>query len=395
MSLQRVALGWLVMALATGLAEGQWNDGAVQVHGFFTQGYAISDQNNYLTMNTSKGTAQMTDGGLNLSWKINAKLRVGAQVYDRYIGELGKGQATLDWALVDYHFRDWLGFRAGKVKTPLGLFTEAQDQEFLYTWALLPQATYPLDLRETSNAHVGGDVYGSFGMKGRGVLSYQLYAGKVPADYRTGFYYGVQDAGYKNVTYETRTAGFDLRWTTPVSGLMAGISQSFGQRDSTGMLPGFPLPATAKTYLDRTTAVYAEFSRGRWRLDGEWRTNKQLTRIFGLPPPFSMTGQTAHPWFAAFSYRVSRLLEVGAYHSQFRYKTLFALPGLTDPGGRIDDTTVTLRLDPTSFWNFKIEGHFMDGFGSLLTARGFYARNNPQGLQPTTNMLVLRTGFSF
>lgn len=117
-----------------------FREGPVQIHGFFTQGYAISDHNNYLTMNTSKGTAKMTDGGLNMSWRINSKLRVGAQTYSRSIGELGKGQVSVDWALIDFRYRDWLGFRAGKVKTPLGLFTDAQDQEFLYTWALLPQA---------------------------------------------------------------------------------------------------------------------------------------------------------------------------------------------------------------------------------------------------------------
>jgi len=393
MVLQRVGL---LLVLVTCVAEGQLNEGAVQVHGFFTQGYAITNQNNYLTMNTSQGTFQMTDGGLNLSWKINPKLRVGVQVYDRYIGELGKGQATLDWALVDYHFRDWLGFRAGKVKTPLGLFTDSQDQEFLYTWALLPQSVYPLDLRESNNAHVGGDLYGSVGLKRAGVLSYQVYAGHVPSDYRNGFYYGLQDAGYRNVTYDVRTTGADLRWTTPVSGLMTGISQGFGQRDSEGMLPGLPFVLKAKTYLDRTTAIYAEYSRGPWRLNGEWRATKSSTEIFGLPPSFSRNGQTSHPWFAAASYRISRRVEVGAYHGQYRFKSLFAVPGVADAGaGRIDDTTVTLRLDPTSYWNFKIEGHFINGFANQLTARGFYLRNNPQGLQPTTNMLVLRTGINF
>jgi hypothetical protein len=54
-----------------------------------------------------------------------------------------------------------------------------------------------------------------------------------------------------------------------------------------------------------------------------------------------------------------------------------------------------VRLDPKPWWNFKIEGHFMDGVGNVLTARGFYPHNNPQGLQPVTNMLVLRTGFVF
>jgi hypothetical protein len=149
-----------LLLLTAGQVLAQRSEGAVQVHGFFSQGYAVSDNNNYLTMQTSRGTAQMTDGGINLTWRINDKLRVGVQVYDHYIGDLGKGRVSLDWALLDYRFRDWLGFRGGKVKTPLGLFTDSQDQEFLYPWALLPQAVYPLDLRETNSAHTGGDLYG-------------------------------------------------------------------------------------------------------------------------------------------------------------------------------------------------------------------------------------------
>ena len=37
----------------------------------------------------------------------------------------------------------------------------------------------------------------------------------------------------------------------------------------------------------------------------------------------------------------------------------------------------------------------MNGVGGLLTLRGFYPGNNPRGLAPRTNMLVLRTGFNF
>ena len=79
-------LSWFAAGTSWGQFRTQFVDGRVQVHGFFTQGYAVSNQNNYLTMNTSQGTAKMTDGGLNMSWQINNKLRVGAQVYARSIG---------------------------------------------------------------------------------------------------------------------------------------------------------------------------------------------------------------------------------------------------------------------------------------------------------------------
>ncbi len=50
-----------------------------------TQGYMKTNDNNYLTMNTSSGTGSfaMTDAAVNLSTSITDKLHIGAQVYDR------------------------------------------------------------------------------------------------------------------------------------------------------------------------------------------------------------------------------------------------------------------------------------------------------------------------
>src|SRR5581483_3862330 len=132
----------------------------IQVHGFASQGFALSDQNNFLTMQTSKGSFAFTDGGLNVSTSLTDKFRVGAQGYVRNIGQLGGGRFSVDWALGDYKFKDWFGVRAGKVKTALGLFNDTQDAESLHTWAMLPQSIYPLDLRISLIAHTGGDVYG-------------------------------------------------------------------------------------------------------------------------------------------------------------------------------------------------------------------------------------------
>src|SRR5262245_52908289 len=69
----------------------QFNIGSVpvQVHGFVAQGFAKSDENNFLTMDTSGGSGAMTDGAVNASSQLTPKVRVGAQLYARRIGELG------------------------------------------------------------------------------------------------------------------------------------------------------------------------------------------------------------------------------------------------------------------------------------------------------------------
>src|SRR4029077_36993 len=159
----------------------------VQIHSFASQGFVYSNQNNYLTMDTSKGSFSFTDFGFNSSTQITDKFRVGAQLYDRNVGMLGNWHLSLDWASADYRFKDWFGVRAGKVKTVLGLYNDSQDLEFLHTWALMPQAVYPLDVRSDIIAHVGGDIYGLIGIKKLGSVSYTVWAGQIPNDSQSGF----------------------------------------------------------------------------------------------------------------------------------------------------------------------------------------------------------------
>ena len=62
----------------------------VQIHGFASQGFIYTDDNNWLTMHTSQGSAAFTDFGANISMQVTDKLRIGAQVYDRNLGNLGE-----------------------------------------------------------------------------------------------------------------------------------------------------------------------------------------------------------------------------------------------------------------------------------------------------------------
>src|SRR5580693_9416892 len=162
LKLKNVVMGSILFA-APALLHAQFDfnvDGRdIQFHSFLQQGFAYSNQNNYLTMNTSNGTFAMTDGGINVSTSLTDKFHVGAQVYFRNIGALGDYHPQLDWAYGAYRFKDWFGIRAGKVKTALGLYNDTQDMEFLQTFALLPQSVYPLDLRSNTIAHTGGDIF--------------------------------------------------------------------------------------------------------------------------------------------------------------------------------------------------------------------------------------------
>src|ERR1700676_5360264 len=62
----------------------------VQVHSVASQGFAYSNQNNYLTMKTSQGSFDMTDLGFNVSMRVTDRFHVGAQLYSYNVGLLGR-----------------------------------------------------------------------------------------------------------------------------------------------------------------------------------------------------------------------------------------------------------------------------------------------------------------
>jgi hypothetical protein len=97
--------------------------------------------------------------------------------------------------------------------------------------------------------------------------------------------------------------------------------------------------------------------------------------------------------FVSAAYRVRKWLELGAYNS--RYYVLHPTNPTNPDTNHIFDQVATARFDINRVWNFKAEAHFINGYGDVYSAHGFYSRDNPDGLKPTTNMLVLRTGLTF
>jgi hypothetical protein len=374
----------------------------VQVHGFLSQGFMYTGGgNNYMTAPTSRGTFGLTDGGLNASIRLTDKLRAGAQIYARNVGNLGQGHATLDWGLVDYRFRDWLGVRAGKVKTVYGLYNDTQDMEFLHTWALLPQSLYPLDLRGLSIAHTGADVYGTVPMGDLGSVSYNAYAGSAPADPDGGRVYGVESFGVDVERLTGRLRGADVKWNPPLSGLLLGVGwlHSPNRLEGRRRVYGWPISINAKR--SSNLVFSAQYTRGGLRLEWERTRIISLTRVanpFGPqgPPEVSLP-YDARGWYAAGAYRLSKRFEIGSYHSRFYSNANRIEIVVSDsPHSRhVIDHAMTLRVDFGNHLDLKTEGHFINGFGDPATSRGFYPQDNPRGLRPRTNLLVIRLGFNW
>ncbi len=374
-----------------------------QVHGFASQGFIHTDNNNWLTLNTSHtGSGQFTDFGANISVQVTHKLRIGGQIYDRNLGQLGRWHPSLDWAYADYRFQPWFGVRGGKVKTPLGLYNDTQDLDFLHPFVLLPQSVYPTDLRESTIAHTGGDLYGTIRLRNSlGSLSYVAYAGQRQDSHDGGYPYLLKGVQIFFSSYGGLQYGGDLRWTTPLPGLIIGgsrLNESISGK-GTAFLPGTTVitPYEEHSIADWANQFYGRYSFRRLQLDAEWRRYWRDQRIAG---GFFEVQNDVRGAYLAGSYRVKKWFQLGSYYSRYSINLpVFTVPGLPYHSGdksHIYDRVVAARFDLNSYTNFKIEGHFMDGFG--LPAQypaGFYELVNEKGFQPKTNALVLKTGFNF
>jgi hypothetical protein len=401
------------VSLAPSLLRAQWDftlDGKdVQVHSFASQGFMYTNQNNYMTMPTTNGSFAFTDFGANIGAQITDKFRVGAQIYDRNIGQIGGWYPSLDWAVADYKFNSWFGIRAGKVKTTLGLYNDTQDLEFLSTWALMPQSVYSLDQRGATIAHEGGDIYGSVEGKKIGSFAYTVYGGFRPNDPHGGYVYALDTStksAYdpngvyivvpsmaRHITdYSGPTYGADFRWTTPVKGLLVGTSYLNQDPTTTGYYYAGDVPYYLRTLHDNTNAFYTEYTLGNFKFDGEYR--REPVKITTTTPTGAVAPATTRDGrmgYVAASYRISKLIEVGGYESRF-IQNWGVQHG--DPLNHVFDLAVTVRFDLRNWLDLKVEEHFMNGYmTSALESRGFYVADNPNGLKPSTDLLVIRLGY--
>jgi len=366
-------------------------DHTIAFHGFLTQGGIYTAGNNWLTMDTNNGSGAFTEMGLNVSTKLTDKIRISAQVYDHNIGQLGQWHPTLDFATLDYKFKPWLSIRFGKVKTTLGLFTDTQDLDFLHAFALMPQGIYPIDVRDADIAHLGGDIYGTISLGHKmGSLSYTGWGGHRYDSIYSGYPYFLQARGTQELRYDGTQYGGDLRWNTPLKGLLVGASRLDEDLSGYGIRLGAPNHEQSKK--DFTDQFYGEFTYRNLTIDAEIKRFYRDHLIRNLTAEDS---SNVHSWYVSGSYRLNKWVQLGSYYSHYTITSTFLqITDTSTPGGHDYDKVVTGRVDINRFLNFKLEGHFLDGYGFGPYPNGFYPQQNPV-FAPSTKALVLLSSFNF
>jgi hypothetical protein len=356
----------------------------LQVHGYATQGFIYSTHNNWNTADSTDGSPAWTEAVVNLTAQPVPRLHIGVQARYSLLGNYGNA-ITLDWAQADYKVNETFGFRAGKVKSPMGLLTETQDIDPAFLWILLPQSIYPIASRNSSLAHYGGVAYGAVSLgESLGKLEYRAYGGQRVVASDDGYLQPLRDEGLTLPNGVTGPVfGGTVRWHAPIQGLMLGATESSqsasgaisaGPYQGTIIAPRFYVPFFFGTYERNKLAFAGEYSR--------WATHSTI-QFPGAPP--SLSYQDDRAFYAMASYKLTGKLTGGLY-----YSSLIDRQAVFNSNRYQKDWALSARYDFNPFLYLKLEQHFMDG-----TAVGYSIADNPNGLQPTTRMTLLKVGVSF
>jgi hypothetical protein len=394
-------------AFAVSASAQSLDDLNIQIHGYATQGFVYTTQNNWNTTISSNGSPSWTEAVINLTAQPESKLRIGVQGRYFLLGRLGN-QIILDWANADYKVNDKLGVRFGKVKTPSGLFNETQDIDPSYMWALLPQGIYPLASRNSILAHYGGVVYGTLKLgPNLGKLEYRGFGGEREIGSDDGYFVNQNEEG---VTLTNGLAGAldggTLRWRTPVSGLMLGASDmrdtqwnavlSYANSITVSGVGTFSGPFNG-TYIIHPMNIpfyFASYEKGKFAAAGEYARLHYLVNLdivvpalisYGYPYVQSNLRGDQRSWYGMASYKAASKLTAGLYHSQS-----FNRQASLGPSRYQKDWALSGRYDISNYLYLKAEQHFTDG-----TEIGYDITANSGGLKPNTRMTILKLGVTF
>ena len=332
---------------------------AVDIHGWISQGYLQTSDNNFMA-NTKDGTFEFNDMGINFTYQATDKLRMGIQFFARDLGKMGNDEILLDWAVGDYRWKDWLGIRAGKIKTPHGFYNETRDMDMFRTNIFLPYSVYPEYARDSMVSTNGVGVYGTVGLKQAGSLLYQALVGASNVDKESGVAMSSEDGraiDITNIEVKRRYAS-SLQWLTPLEGLRVGMTFERSIMDvKSKMVPPPNLDLTVEFEYQDSSVYSIEYTGEQFVLAAEYLGLRQKSQMTGLPFPIPENVQNYEGYYGSGSYRFTDWFELGAYYSE----TFTDVDDRDTDGNFLKDWALSTRFDINDNWIAKLEGHLMDG----------------------------------
>ena len=364
----------LLLAALTAISIGQsraadWqpfgpNTPEIEFHGFASQGFIDSTGYNYLG-STKDGSLAFTELGLNASFNPFPRTRITAQAIAYDVGDAGKYDPILDYALAEYTFNDFIGIRAGRIQRPQGIYNDIQDVDLGRTFVLLPQAVYNARWRDFYESLDGGELFGTIPLGAAGSLTYEVYSGVVQPSSDGGLATEIETSLPANGRLDKfnwpSITGGQLWWNAPLDGLRLGAA--FSYLHDLSITTSFQTPLGLLRSVSTSNAVGQQYSAEYvWKA---WTFQSEGCFIDDTSDSPGTSDQYGVGWYASAAYRFNDWLEAGAYYNEYYIQGPIKATFASHSDTYQKDAAIAVRFDLTDRWIFKIEGHYIQGTALL------------------------------
>jgi hypothetical protein len=344
-----------------------WYD-AINWHGFLSQSYILTDENNFLG-SSSDGSFKFNSAGLNASWKPNNSLQFSVQGLYKQIGNAEPKGTQLDFAIADWALADEFeygaGVRVGRLKNPYGFFNETRDVAATRPSLLLAESIYIDYLQALFHSMDSVGVYlrgeldsGTLSLEsnfGKPILTSDITYTLMGGNPLTGDIVS-ERASMSRLMFED---GGGL-WRAALSYVWFYGDYRAGPSEPVGLVDG---------KLDvKQLMVSFEYNLGDWQFISEaQRRDVSIKDSFRFPVPFNVLDKSLG-YYLQIGYRVSDELNTYVRRDEAFYDkddkkgvNYQAFGRGNDHAAFAKDLTFGLSYTPSFEWNFGVEFHVVDG----------------------------------
>ena len=293
--------------------ESTWLDNA-QFHGFLTQGYVNTSDNNWFG-DSEDGSIEFTELGISAWVPFSPRFTLSGQLLSRRAGEMNDGSPRIDYGFASYQAlndRDKeLGFRVGRIKNKIGLYNDTRDVAATRPGVFMPQSIYFDRIR---NVLLSTDGVGTFGALHfpNSSLSLTVNVGEFDTDRNIkATFIGESRPG--SITSDDRNITTNLLYEYDAG----RIRVAFSNVDYTLKFNADPSSSFSNGLIDGDIRILsAEYNTEFWSFAGEY--SRQPIFYSGISPLFEPLDGEAEAYYLQATHRFSH-----NWSSWVRYEASF------------------------------------------------------------------------
>ena len=394
--------GLIWLGLSTFGQAHAYDLGPVKLHGFISQGYILSSDNNINASDTAdNGSFDFNEMAINATYQLNDSIVLSGQLGSRKLGDEGNNDLYIDYLQADIELQDWLGTRLGRFKLPLGFYNQTRDIDLARPTVFLPQSIYPESYRPFVASVTGGLVYGNIHHDAVGDLDYEIYYGRGGEDDDSCLVQSLEvilkgrdmDMTSKDVY------GGAVQYSPNIDGLRFNLSVTLGEAtfDYIEQSSGYSLDASLDGSMEPISVLSAEYTINDFTFVSEYMTARQYSTLRIGPTTYFQDKLTkSEGFYISGAYHVTEKLETAVYWESFypdkndKDGKKQVARGGEDHSGWHRAWTLAIRYDITDWWLVKAEGRLING--TALTSPHY---NPPGTLEENWESLTLKTTLYF